>query len=517
MAGRWYTLTRMRFKHALPSRLYRERWGFVISALGFAALTGVLSPLLGPAHLLDVALVYLLAALVTAALWGYRVGLASAVAANILVNFFFVPPVERLSVQEPTNVVALVLFMAVAAIGALMLALLRRQLLLAEARRWENATLLGLSQALAHSATPRTALQQFCGAAARGLGAEGCAILRAGPPWSIAATTGHLDLTRDDEAMASESLRSGSIVRTGAGLQRRARTGAAAQDRLTFVPLGRPERGCLRLVGSLELPSLVEEAHLLTVFAGEASLSLQRARLADEAARVEVLHRADEMKTALLSSISHDLRTPLTAIKTSVEGLRDAHIAWSDEDRAAFLETIETETDLLTSTVGDLLEMSRLEGGGADVRLEPVEVGPLMAEVVAATRTATVGREVSVCAPAGLAIRADYALVLRALVNLVENAAKYSPPGTPIRLAASTIGGMVRIEVRDEGPGIPAADLPHIFDRLYRGSQAGNVRGTGLGLSIVRAMARLSGGRVDVATSPDGTTFFLELPMAGPQ
>jgi two-component system sensor histidine kinase KdpD len=488
---------------------FRDRVGYVASAVTFGVLTGVLAPLLGTAHLLDVALVYLLVALVGSAIWGYRVGLANAVAANVLVNLFFVPPLDRLSVQEPENVVALVLFLTVAAIGAVMFALLRQQLLVAEARRWETATLLGLSQALAHAPNPRNALQQFCTTAARGLRAQGCAILRAGPPWSVAATTGNLELAREDEAMAAEALRSGSIVRSG---------GAAAASRttvgsaLTFVPLPGREQGCLRLIGHLELPPLVEEQHLLEVLASEATLSLQRARLAEEASHVEALNRADEMKTALLSSISHDLRTPLTAIKASVESLRDGKLQWSAQDTASFLETIESETDRLTETVSNLLEMSRLEGGATSVHIERVGVAALIGDAVAASRTVVGQRKMDICVEEGLEIRADYTLVLRAVINLIENAAKYSTSGMPISIRADGAGRVVRIEVGDSGPGIPAAELPHIFERLYRGSQAGRVRGNGLGLAIVHAMVRLSGGRVDVVSDRSGTTFTLEFP-----
>ena len=497
--------------HSVPARLYRERSGFVACGLALAALTAILAPLLGSDQLLDVALVYLFVALAGSAIWGYRVGLASAIVANILVNLFFVPPTGRLTVQQPENVVGLGLFMAVAAIGALMFARLRRQLLLAEARRAENALLLELSQTLAHAANARNALQQFCTTAARGLGAQGCAILRSGPPWSVAATTGTLELTREEEAMAAEALSSGSIVRSVPATRRT--VARAATTQLTFVPLGGPERGCLRFVGQLELPPLVQEGHLLTVLAGEAGLSLQRARLADEAALVEALHRADELKTALLSSISHDLRTPLTAIKASVESLRDTSISWSDDDRASFLQTIEAETDRLTETITNLLEMSRLEGGATSVHLERVDVAALASDVAAAVRTVTGDRDLDICVDDGLAIRADYTLVLRALINLVENAAKYSTPGMPIAIRARAGAGVARITVADCGPGIPAAEVPHIFEKLYRGSHAGRVRGSGLGLSIVQAMVTLSGGSIEVRSSPDGTTFVVEFPM----
>jgi two-component system sensor histidine kinase KdpD len=497
--------------------------GALAGSAVLAALTGLLAPLLDERQLFDVAMLYLLVVLVTAAIWGYAAGLWCALLADLLLNFFFVEPLHTFTVHEPRNLAALGIFLVVAALGGFMLSLLRRQLALANARRAELAVMLSLSRAVAGASTPRWALDALCDAVRRALAASACAILQhAGGRWSVVATTGAVrDLPREDAALAGEALASGGMVRrggsAGAGIRLptvvRPGGGSGGDVFVPFTTAGR-EPGVLRVTGPIRTPAVSDLDALLHAFADEAAVALHRARLADEAQRAEALERADEFKSVLLSSVSHDLRSPLTAIKASVDSLRSDDVAWSDEDRDAFLATIASQTERLTSTVTNLLEMSRLEGGAVRPRPEPVEVGPLLAEAANATRELTHDRRVEVDAGAGGWVRADYGLALQALVNLVENAAKYSTPGQPISLRASRANGTIAIDVADSGPGIAPDDLPHIFEKFYRGASRSRASGTGLGLAIVKAMVELCGGSVGVRSAPDGTVFTVQLPLS---
>ena len=196
----------------------------------------------------------------------------------------------------------------------------------------------------------------------------------------------------------------------------------------------------LKIDGVIAPPALANIDRLLLAFANEASVADHRARLAQEASRVEALQKADELKSALLSSVSHDLRSPLTAIKTSIGSLRDRGIEWKAEDREGFLETIESQTDRLTATVTNLLEMSRIEGGHVRPKLEPIEAGPLLEEAVLAATETLKNRTVTVNARPGIWLRADYALALQALVNLLQNAGRHSTPGAPVCLHATEAG-----------------------------------------------------------------------------
>ncbi len=508
----------------LPTSL--PRWpasrvgGLVLSALAYTLLTLALAPFFDDEETLNVSLIYLLLTLMVSAAWGYTAGIAGALAADLLVNFFFVTPLYTFTVQEPSNVLGLFIFLAVALIGASMLSLLRRQVNIAEARRAETAAVLSLSQEIAHAATPREALDRLCIAVVRTLHARGCAVARMGERWEVLGSSGGLAaMPREEQSLAAEAVRTGEVIRYGSGARLRAPglPRGAVHAPVMFVPFGprAPERGVLHITGEISAPRLADGDRLLRAFADEASLAVHRSRLAEEAGRVAVLQKADEFKSAILSSVSHDLRSPLTAIKAAVESLRDDEIEWSDDDRASFLETIESQTDRLTVTVTNLLEMSRLEGGAVRPKIEPIEVAALLDEVRAATAEVTAGRDVCVAGADELWLSADYVLITQSLGNLIENAAKYSLPGRDIRLAAARDGEHIVLTIADRGPGIPAGDVPHIFEKFYRGAQDGKTKGTGLGLSIVKAMIELCGGDIRVSSSPAGAVFIIELPRAG--
>jgi two-component system sensor histidine kinase KdpD len=222
------------------------------------------------------------------------------------------------------------------------------------------------------------------------------------------------------------------------------------------------------------------------------------------------------VKSALLSSVSHDLRSPLTAIKTSVGALRDERAVTTPEDSATLLATIEAQTDRLTATVANLLAMTRLEAGAVRPQLEAIEALPLLEEAALAAAPSTAGRYVSVHAPEDLWVRADYGLLMQALANLLDNAAKYSIPEGPICLTACRSPAGVAITVADSGPGIPATDLPHVFEKFYRGSCAPGPGGTGLGLAIVRALVELCGGSIAISSLSAGALATVSLPRAVP-
>lgn len=490
-----------------PRGWRRWPWGVAASLLAFGGLTALLAPLLGQAHLLDVALLYLLLTLIVSAVWGYGAGLLAALLANLLLNFFFVPPVHTLTVGSPENVMGLLVFLAVAGVGASMLAMLRRQLEVAEAGQTEAGILLEVGHAVGRAPTPEAALTALCETVASRLNLTRAAVLRLDGEWTVAGSSHeHSDEMRLDPIeveRAAQSSASGRVVRL-------------ADAARTFVPFppAATHQGALLLIGRLRTPRRLDQERLLRALAAEASVTLHRVELAEEAQRAGELERADALKATLLSSVSHDLRSPLTAIKAAVGSLRSPGMQWSEEDAQGFLATIEAQTDRLTGVVSDLLEMARLEAGVANVRLEPVEVGLLLRDVAQATVAATCGRAVTTSAPDGLWSCTDYRLTMQALENLVDNAARYSVPGGAIRLTAAHADGLVVVRVSDEGPGIPDEDLPHVFEKFYRGVQGRRSRGSGLGLAIARAMVELCGGAISARSSLRGTVFEVRLPAA---
>jgi two-component system sensor histidine kinase KdpD len=282
-----------------------------------------------------------------------------------------------------------------------------------------------------------------------------------------------------------------------------------------YVPLRIGERplGVLRLDGPIgDTPFRERPEVLLDAFAREAALAVQRVELAQEATHAEALRRADEMKTALMTSISHDLKTPLAAIKAAVSSMLDASVAWSEEDTRAFLQTIDAQTDRLNRVISDILDLNRIESGAVRPVREALPARQLLDEAVERTRMQAAGRAVSVDAPGELVVVTDEALVLQALVNLIENAAKYSTAGAAIRLGATAANGGIELSVADEGPGIEPADLPHVFERFYRAPGHSRVKGSGLGLAIVKGFVTLAGGTVRAESSTGGARFVITLP-----
>jgi two-component system sensor histidine kinase KdpD len=330
--------------------------------------------------------------------------------------------------------------------------------------------------------------------------------------------------------MAERALASDGISRLGntglVGGGRRPRIVIpAGQSRLhddasgcAFVPLhiGNRTLGVLRVDGPIGETAFRDQPdRLLVAFANEAAQGMQRAELSQAAAHAQALMQADEMKSALMTSISHDLKTPLAGIKASVSSLLDATVHWSPEDRRAFLETIDSQADRLNHVISDILDLNRIEAGAIAPQLQPVDVRSLFKEVRERTSYVATDREVRVATGSDLLVRCDESLIVQALVNLVENAAKYSVTGGAITLRSDHRDTAVEIQVEDEGPGIAPDDLPHVFERFYRAAdQSRRVKGSGLGLAIVKGFVTLSGGSVRVESSPEGTRFVITLPAA---
>ncbi len=515
------------------NRLRHPTAGVVATGVVVAVLTSATAPLQRHVGLLNEGLLFLLVVLVISAIWGWQVGLFAAVVANLALNFFFVPPLHEFTVQSPTNVVALIVFLLVSAIGGSLLGAARAAAAQAEQRAAETRVLLELTRAMIGQTDPEAALGSLCREVVQAFGASGAAVLSgAGVHWRVHASAGDAGAEREpdsqERAMAEHALESRVVTRLGhSGLSRSRRPRIVRPSHIVqmspltqgvaFVPLRVGDRalGVLRIDAPRGDTAFRDRPErLLSAFASEAALGVERAELAQAAAHAEALMQADEMKTALMTSISHDLKTPLAGIKTSVSSLLDRRVAWSEDDRRAFLETIDSQADRLNRVISDILDLNRIEAGGVAPDLRAVDVAALFEEVCERTAIVTEGRRVVLDAPAGFSVVADPSLLAQALVNLVENAAKYSVEGGEIRLRVARAGERAEIAVEDNGPGIAPADLPHVFERFYRAAESSRrVKGSGLGLAIVKGFVTLSGGHVR-AESAGGTRFIITLPVA---
>jgi two-component system sensor histidine kinase KdpD len=520
----------------LPPQL-RSPWiGMAVTAISTVLVTAALAPFHDEVGLLVEGLLLLFITLVISATWGRGVGIFAALVTNLALNFFFVEPLHRLTVQDPQNIAALLLFLVVSLVGSSLLVSARTAAERARRKEAETHVLLSLSRTMIGRTEPEEALAALCREVVAAFEAPGASVLSpAAGGWRVLASAGSNEAGRPPDAqermMADRAASSGVITRFGdTGLSRTRRVRIIAPsgtERVrdlapgsSFVPLrvGDSALGVLRLDGPIgDTPFRDHPDSLLTAFAGEAALGVQRSELAHAAAHADALKQADEMKSALMTSISHDLKTPLAGIKTAVSSLLDNSVQWSDEDKAAFLETIDSQADRLNRVISDILDLNRIESGVIAPALRPIGVRALLEDARDRTALYTRPRVVTVDASSDAFVLADESLIIQALVNLIENAAKYSTPTLPIHLDATMNGAAIEIVVGDEGPGIAAGDLPHVFERFYRAQEGSRrVKGSGLGLAIVKGFVTLCGGTVRVDSAPTGTQFTITLPAAVP-
>jgi two-component system sensor histidine kinase KdpD len=449
-----------------------------------SALLFPLRPYLGTAA---VALLFLLPVGLATAGLGQGPGIVAAVLAFLAFNFLFVPPYYTLRVLHADNVLALIVFLAVAVVTNQLVGRTRRSLELATEREREATRLYELTAALMGVTS---------------LDAIGQVVLH---QVQITCQPAFLELQlRVDPA--------GQTVRASLP------AGGRAPDNKPTASF--PIQGPRGLLGEIVLwmPGVrLSPSHhrLMGAIAGQVAQALERARLAQAESRARVLEQSDTLKSALLSSVSHELRTPLATIKASVTSLRGGEVDWDTDARRDLLEAIEEEADRLNRLVGNLLDSSRLDSGG----LIPDRTWNVLAEIVHAVlaRMQTTLRnhrlEVDVSEDLPL-VPADFYQIEQVFTNLLSNSAKYSPQGSRIWVRGRVQGkSEVLVEVENQSPPVRDMDLTRIFDKFYRVTAADRVTGTGLGLSICKGFVEAHGGRIWAENTPGGLKFSFTLPL----
>ena len=238
--------------------------------------------------------------------------------------------------------------------------------------------------------------------------------------------------------------------------------------------------------------------------------AMERDRLRNEATEAEILRRTDQLRSALLSAVSHDLRTPLASIMASAGSLRQPDIEWTTEERLGFAQDIEAESERLNRIVGNLLDLSRIEAGSLRPEKGWYDVGALVDDVMVRLRGVTAQHRVDVRVPDDLPpLLLDYVEIDEVLYNLVENAAKYAPADTPIDVDVRRDDGFVQVTVADRGPGVPSSALAHLFEPFYRVGSRPRPQGLGLGLAVVKGLVEAHGGRVWAENRAGRGLFFL--------
>jgi two-component system sensor histidine kinase KdpD len=455
----------------------RRLLAWLTAVVGIPALTAVLVPMRDDVGLPTILLLYLLLVVVVAALGGVVPAMVSALAAFLVVNRLFTLPIHKWTIAQAENLVALIVFVVVAGVVSAFVSAAARRTAEATRAAAEAETLAGLVGTVAEP-DPLPVLVDHL---RRAFGLGGVALLR----------------RTDGDSWQAETVAGEAAPRTPA---------EADQVR----PLGAD------LVLAIRGSDLAaEDQRVLNAFVAQLAAAIDRRRISAQAAQATALAEANELRSALLQAVSHDLRTPLAGIKASASSLRQLDIAWSDVDRSEFLRTIEDETDRLTTLVGNLLDMSRIQAGAVAPRTRPVG----LEEVVPAALAALGERanKVEVDVPESLPpVRADPALLERVVANLVDNAVAHAPEGSSVRVEAGEVGSRVLIRTIDRGPGIPPAERERIFQPFQRlGDSPSHGAGVGLGLAVALGFTHAMGGELVVDDTPGGgTTMTIELEVA---
>ncbi|MFE0877541.1 ATP-binding protein [Streptomyces smyrnaeus] len=411
---------------------------------------------------------------------GLLPALASAAVCSGLMNYYFTDPVRTWTISDGRNIVSLAVFFGVAVAVASVVDL--------AARRTQQAARLRAESEI---------LSTLAGSVLRGEARHGT-----GGPGTGPSLDALLERVRETFAMDRVALLeraderaawtcAGSVGTTGSD-----KPLATPEDGDTDMPVG--DNMMLVLAGRV-LPA--EDRRVLAAFAAQAAGVLDRQRLLGEAEQARELAEGNRIRTALLAAVSHDLRTPLAAIKASVSSLRSDDVQWSAEDEAELLGAIEEGADKLDNLVGNLLDMSRLQTGTVKPLIKDISLEEVVPKALGGVPEGSVRLAVAEALPL---VAVDPGLLERTVANLVENAVKYSPDGKKVLVRASALADRVEVRVTDRGPGVPDSDKDRIFEPFQRYGDAPGGAGVGLGLAVARGFAEAMGGTLEAEDTPGG-------------
>ncbi|MCW2945503.1 MAG: histidine kinase [Actinoallomurus sp.] len=468
----------------------RQGLAFGLAAAGLPALTLLLANLRGQLSLPSEILLFLVAVVGVALVGGLAPALFAAVTGSLLLNYYFTPPIYQFTIDEWENVLALTAYILVAVSVSVVVDMAARRTRQGSRASADAELLSNLAgSVLRGESTPGDLLERLRVT----FGLTSATLLERRPDtpltpgrqadperWRIVANVGGEPCCSPDEGDADVSI----------------------DDDLALVLRG-------------PTPSAADQ-RVLEAFAAQTALALRQHRLAEEAEQARPLAEADRMRTALLTAVSHDLRSPLSSAKAAVESLRTGEVTWTQVEREELLATADESLDRLDRLVANLLDMSRLQAGALGVAAQPVAVEEVVSPAI--DHLGPAGSAVRVQVPDGLPdVIADPSLLVRVLVNLMSNALRYGSPKDPTLVTASSHADHVEVRIIDRGPGIPRADRDRVFLPFQRLGDRDNDTGVGLGLALSRGLVEAMGGTLQPEETPGGgLTMIVTLPVYTP-
>lgn len=484
----------------------RYIWSLVFVAIG-TGVSSLVVPEFSPTNLV---MIYLLTVVLAAVYLGRGPAILASFTGVLAFDYFFVPPAMTLNVEDTEYLLTFAGLLVVSVVISYLTVRAQEQAEAAERRQADMAFLYGLTRDLAAAEDLETTLKAVFDHVEQALDCDVVVFLPENDGLRALSKSPAIFQGEADHAAAGWAFQHGAAAGWGSD------TWDTAQG--YYLPL-KTARQTLGVLGARPrraadgLPP--EQRRLLEAFASQSAQAIERVQLAAQARQVKLLQAAEKLQNALLNSISHDLRTPLVSVTGALSALDEQGDQLEAAARRSLVETARQEADRLNRLVGNLLEMTRLEAGALHAVKEPCEAADLVGAALGQVEGRLGERAVQVDIAADFPlIEADFVLIVHVLVNLLDNALKYSPEGSPLAIRAWVGGNEARLAVLDRGEGIPAEDLERVFDKFYRVQRPEPVAGTGLGLAICKGIVEAHGGRTWAENREGGgTVMVVALPI----
>ncbi len=482
-----------------PNRPWVRYFGAILLVLAASVVSELVLSDISPTNLV---MIFLLASVIAAVYLGRGPAILASILGVLAFDFFFVPPYLTLVVSDTEYLLTFLGLLSVSLVISQLMATVREQADAAQRRETQTVALYELSRDLTITTGLENVAQTVISRIDKTFDRTSAIFLPVGGVLKAYAASPGLVMSEDELAVANWTFKHGQVAGQG--------TGTLPEASMHYQPL-KTQRGVVGVFGiQSTLPNQPlnrDQARTLDAFANQIAVAIERARLDEQARQAELLQITEKLQSALLNSISHDLRTPLASITGALSSLREDEVTLDEAARRSLIETASEEADRLNRLVGNLLDMTRLESGVMHIKREDCDTQDVIGVTLEGLGLRLAGRVINLDIPSDLPlVPMDFVLIERVLSNVIDNAIKYSPPEKPITITAHIVEGFLYLKVIDQGIGIPVADLERVFDKFYRVQRPGGVNGTGLGLAISKGIVEAHGGVISAEINPGGGT-----------